>query len=129
MEQEIIWQDYLPYFTRDELSCKHCGASGVDKTALDALLKLRIDMGVAFIVNSAYRCEKHPVEVNKPHGGGSHTTGKAFDIKLKDPSRYLELVAEAYKQGFHGVGINKNFVHLDMAESRDVAPRPAIFPY
>lgn len=86
----------------------------LDMELVNRLQQLRDDIGKPITVHSGYRNE----EYNKRVGGVSssqHLLGKAADISVKgiDPtelSRYAKIV------GFKGVGIYKDFLHVDVRE-------------
>lgn len=106
-------------FKAKELSCKHCGAEGVQSRALSMLQELRDLYGKPMVVNSAYRCSKHPEEAKKEKPG-QHNAGTAFDIKCT-PAEMVELIALAHKVGFKGFGMYKTFLHIDAREQSYVS--------
>lgn len=127
-------QSPWPYFSYDELYCK-CGsctlasAKKMCPTFMEHLITLRQRCGFAFLISSAYRCEIHPAEIHKEKGG-SHTTGKAIDIRCAH-SEALKILEAAQKMGvFTGIGIQQKgnyttrFVHLDSAR-----PSPKLWSY
>jgi len=84
----------------------------IDSELLHKLQKLRDLIGKPIIINSGYRTPEH----NKKVGGAKnsyHLQGKAADIKVNGISP-SELVKYAEQVGFNGIGIYKNFVHLDI---------------
>ena len=46
----------MKYFTKEELTCSHCGASDIDAPFMEKVESLREELGFPFPVNSAYRC-------------------------------------------------------------------------
>ena len=61
------------------------------------------------------------LEVNKPNGPGTHTRGIAADIAVSDGFQRMNIVHEALKMGvFTGIGVHKDFIHLDMREGTPV---------
>ena len=107
------------YFTEQELACKHTGKSGMDPLFMADVEALRGELGFPFVVSSAYRHPTHPVEAKKKDpNGGSHTQGKAIDIKVFG-GKANELVAAAMKAGFHRIGVNQKgpyesrFIHIE----------------
>ena len=78
---------------------------------LGRLQKLRTAIGRPIIINSAFRCP----ERNRQVGGSpnsQHMLGKAVDIRVNGMTP-AQVAAEAEKIGFKGIGIYRNFVHLD----------------
>ena len=43
----------------------------------------------------------------------THVLGIACDIKVNNGSEKMTIVKEAIRLGFTGIGIAKNFIHLD----------------
>ena len=82
---------------------------------LDALRRM---LGRPLIVNSAYRDPLHNARV----GGAPlsrHKLGDAFDLRADGAIPRRELLAAAREAGFRGIGLYRNFLHLDCR------PRPA----
>ena len=100
------------YFTDLEMSCPCCGNVDMDKGFMDRLNAARGIAGIPFVINSAYRCEKH----NEFVGGknfSSHLYGYAADIScLSSLSRYKILKALCAVR-FNRIGIYKTFIHVD----------------
>jgi uncharacterized protein YcbK (DUF882 family) len=108
-----------PNFTEEEIQCPCCGCLVHNADAMLRLQTLRNLMDEPIIINSAYRCTKHNIEV----GGGSrsqHLYGKAFDIDVhnKSTEERMVLVNEALTAGFTGFGFYDNFLHIDTGEKR-----------
>lgn len=106
------------YFSVLELRCRcwsGCNAVPLQKDFLAALNRLRHDWARPLIVNSASRCKAHNEKV-----GGSpssqHLLGLAVDLRVASPNDGKALQALAEKHGFRGIGVAKNFIHLDMRE-------------
>lgn len=72
--------------------------------------------GLPFCINSAYRSVSY--EKRKGRSGKSmHCLGRAVDVSCKDSVSRYRIVNSALQAGFHGIGIGKNFIHLDDRES------------
>jgi zinc D-Ala-D-Ala carboxypeptidase len=72
----------------------------------------RMGLGEPVIVNSGYRCAEHNAAV----GGvkdSQHLAGKAVDVLVRDSAHRHKVVAQAVKNGFKGIGIAEDFVHID----------------
>lgn len=119
----------MSYFTQDELKCQHCGEYKFDNQALNELNQIREVCGFPFIINSAYRCPKHPIEEVKSKPG-EHTTGQAVDIKADGEQAY-KIIQAAMSLGVPRVGVSQKsggarFVHLGW----DVDfPNPRVWSY
>lgn len=103
------------YFTDKELACKCCGVNLMEQKFVDLLTQFRIRWGRPLVINSAYRCAKHNQEVGGTNMS-QHLKGNAVDIKVIAPDRFY-FVKLAYELGFTGIGIDKEFIHLDKRES------------
>lgn len=105
----------LKYFKESEFeNCNPpCKMEDCNPRALECLDKLRDSCGFPLILTSAYRSH----EWNVAHGRNYHSKheeGIAFDIACTNSYRRSELVFKARFYGFNGIGIYKNFVHIDM---------------
>lgn len=89
----------------------------LDTRLVDKLDELRGVCGFPFHITSGYRT---PEENKKVGGvaGSAHTQRLAVDIACTDSNKRIKIVGEAYKMGFIGIGIDKNFVHLDIADGK-----------
>lgn len=100
------------YFKRSEEWCPCCQQGGLLPDFRDKLNLARAIAGIPFVLNSAFRCEKHNQEV----GGSdtsSHLVGCAVDIKCTDSrSRWL-IVYALINAGFNRIGVGKTFIHVD----------------
>ena len=103
------------HFSEDEMKCKCCGKILIDQRLVIYLETLREKIKKPIIINSAYRCEKHNLEV----GGAKesyHTKGMAADIYVKGlTSKQLANVCKMYGL-FTGFGYGNNFLHVDVRE-------------
>ena len=120
-------------FTRQELSCRHCGELHMPVEDIDRLQRLRDKVGHVLIVSSAYRCPQHNNAVSKTGRDGPHTTG-AVDIAIHGPEAF-HLVVAALALGYTGIGVQqtgpleKRFIHLDSLPDAEGSPRPFIWSY
>ena len=101
------------YFTDDEIQCK-CGCGFILKqTAFFWKINtLRGIVGHPIRVNSWCRCDIHNLSV-----GGSSTSShpKGLASDLSTPTEYIKyrILLAAGELYFRGVGVGKNFIHLD----------------
>ena len=102
----------LRYFTLDEFNCTHTGENNMSPEFLVALDNLRHECGFPFIITSGYRSIDHPIEAAKAVPG-THSRGIAADIKITNGQQRYLILKKAYELGFTGIGIAKDFVHLD----------------
>lgn len=104
------------HFNLREFQCRHCGQVKVDSRLVNKLQMFRYIVGQPITITSGYRCPTH----NKNVGGApksKHMEGIAADIRVEGmtPKQVAEL---ADKSGFTGIGIYKNFVHLDIRPNK-----------
>ena len=107
------------HFKRSEFQCKCCGQyRNIDIKLLNGLEILREKINKPIIINSGYRCEKHPLEINKMKTG-MHTLGKAADIKIPNGITKIQLLDEIllipdFYNGGIGLPIYSNYIHVDV---------------
>jgi len=118
--QRII---FYPRQTKDQLTksfkaeefyckCGKCGIQRVDMVLVEKLQNLRDRLGSKVIINSGFRCHEH----NRNVGGvlsSQHLNGCAADIWCKNLKKALKI---AESLGFRGIGVYKDFLHLDNRE-------------
>lgn len=112
----------MRYFSEDELKCSCCGNSGMDADFMALIERLREQADFPFVVTSAYRCPKHPIEAGKPNPGtGAHCTGKAIDIKVSRQRAFM-LLDLAISAGIKRIGVSQKgdgrFLHLDTCDDK-----------
>ena len=109
----------LEYFHHNEFDSPDIKNSGLlmDNDFVLLLNEARKMANIPFIINSGYRSKHH----NSLVGGksdSSHLKGLAVDIKCTNSrDRYIILHSLIYC-GFHRIGINKSFIHVDMDERK-----------
>ena len=83
------------------------------------LQALRTEIGKKFKINSAYRCPEQNTGVGGARNS-QHIKGTAVDIAVNNwsPSDRLTLIHVALQIGFTGIGVYKNFIHLDTRKIR-----------
>ena len=106
-------------FTVYEFQCSCCGICQVDSDFISRLQKLRDAVGHILIVTSGYRCPSHNSKINGSPTS-RHMIGRAADISIAgwDASKLYTFTKAALDNGFKGVGIAKDFVHIDTRESK-----------
>jgi zinc D-Ala-D-Ala carboxypeptidase len=105
------WSEY-PNFKAAEFNCRHTGYNEMKHEFMEALQRVRSDLGRPMTITSGYRHWTHPVEARKGHTTGEHTRGTCADIACTDSRMRYELVSLALKHGITRIGIAKTFVHL-----------------
>jgi len=101
------------YFSPDEFICK-CGCQKIAMNAefVSKLDELREWLGRPVWITSGFRCAEH----NRQVGGSPrsyHLKGQAADIVCESGVDRYQLLAAAIRLGFGGIGIDKNFIHVD----------------
>jgi uncharacterized protein YcbK (DUF882 family) len=113
------------HFRLEEFNCTHTNANEMDEAFLHRLDELREKCGFPFKITSGYRDASHPNEVVKAAPGtGTHCQGIAADIAVSNGVERMNIVHEALKMGFGGIGIAKSFIHVD-----DRTTTPVLWTY
>lgn len=104
-----------PHFSVAELGCqcggRFCGGEYWHAPVfLDALERVRAEMGAPLVIASGHRCPGW----NAAAGGAPLSQHKtiAADIRLAGHDRFALLDA-AYRAGFTGFGLARSFLHID----------------
>jgi uncharacterized protein YcbK (DUF882 family) len=99
-------------FKKSELACPCCGKFNMSEPFLQFIQQVRTIAGVPMPVNSGVRCREHNIEVGgKPNS--PHLDGVAVDIHIVSDTNRFYIGEAAFKAGAMGVGIYKNFIHID----------------
>ena len=101
------------FFRESEFSDRYTGEHGIKLAFVKRLNILREKCDFKFIINSGYRTRSHPIERIK-NTIGTHTLGIAADIRVTNGYQRHCIVEGALKLGFRGIGVHKNFIHIDM---------------
>jgi uncharacterized protein YcbK (DUF882 family) len=104
------------FFRLEEFNCTHTGTGGdnMDPEFLEKLDLLRENCGFSFRITSGWRAATHPAEARKAQPGtGTHCQGLAADIAVSNGFERMNIVHEALKLGFGGIGVAKGFIHVD----------------
>ena len=109
----------MRYFDIAEFDCQETGENDMSEEFLWAIDSLREECGFSFVITSGYRSRKHSIEKAK-NTPGTHAQGIACDIKVNGGVERFRIVEEALKMGFNGIGIAKNFVHVDLRKTTPV---------
>jgi len=109
------------HFTVEEFDC-HCGCGSVRKDPslispllLQDLESLRLALGRPILINSGYRCKEMNKQIPRASLDSLHCVGKAADIRVNGV-RPIEVFYYAVRVGFRGLGLYKNFVHVDVRD-------------
>lgn len=94
-------------------------AEGVNKAVMSAWANVQQKYGRSFDIVSGYRSPEHNARV----GGAKHSQhihGNAIDINtsMLSPEEKVRLIEVASAEGFQGIGVYKNNIHLDMGSRR-----------
>jgi hypothetical protein len=111
---------YIPYFTREELTCRSSGGLLLADGFAEKLLILRTQFNKPMPLTSCCRSRDY----NRKIGGSPNSfhiydhprhgfTGTcAIDISTQNPTDKDDLMTLAWQLGW-SVGVHKNFLHLD----------------
>lgn len=106
------------YFSIEEFDCQETGENEMSEEFIHKLDELREKCGFPFKITSGYRSTSHSIEAKKAKPG-RHTEGIACDIAVSNGFERMNIVHEALKLNFTGIGVAKGFVHVDI---RDATP-------
>lgn len=115
----------MRFFHPKEFACKCCSRVMISPGAAaswERLDAVRREMGCPLHLTSATRCGEH----NEKVGGvpdSMHLRGRAYDITAPYAQFKVRLVYSAGRVGMNGVGVYRDFVHMD---DRNVA-RPVFW--
>ena len=100
------------FFRLEEFNCTHTNLNKMDHDFIHRLDLLRERCGFPFTITSGYRDATHPAELRKAQPG-THNQGIAADIAVSNGFERMNIVHEALKLNFAGIGVAKGFVHID----------------
>lgn len=100
-------------FDISEFDCQETGENNMKPAFLAMIDELRNRCGFPFVITSGYRSTKHRIEMMKD-SPGLHTKGIAADISATDGVRKRKIVKEALEMGFGGIGVGRDFIHVDI---------------
>jgi len=106
-------------FDISEFRCRETGENDMKEEFIHMLDELRDRCGFPFTITSGYRSVHHTAERSK-EVPGTHTQGIAADIAVTNGFQRMNIVHEALKMGFGGIGVAKTFVHVDMRPTTPV---------
>lgn len=105
------------YFVENEFKklTPSCSIAQMDENLMEGLDELREAVDMPFIITSAYRSPDWDLSKGRT-GQGPHTKGMAVDISCPNSYFTRRVLYEALMrpQYFKGIGIGKNFIHLDV---------------
>ena len=107
------------YFKLEDFDCQETGENEMSIEVIERLDGLRSVCGFPFIVTSGYRSPNHSIEAKKEQPG-QHAQGIAADIKVVGGAQRRLLVEKALNMGFTGIGVDKNFIHVDIRTTTPV---------
>lgn len=106
--------DMLTWFKPSEFrACSpQCRIEDMDISFLERLDMLRNLCGFPLTLTCAFRAREYDLRKGRT-GNSYHCKGRAVDIYCEDSSKRAVIVKEAMRIGLNGVGIGKNYVHVD----------------
>tara|TARA_B110000008_G_scaffold276399_1_gene315592 strand:- start:270 stop:626 length:357 start_codon:yes stop_codon:yes gene_type:complete len=105
------------YFKITDFDCKETSENEMQPHFVRKLDELREKCGFPFYVTSGYRSANHSLEKVKKTPG-QHSLGLAADVYVSGGRQRMQIVKQALAMGcFHGIGVSKAFVHVDMRDS------------
>lgn len=121
---DIDWNKYphfKPDYEKGRFYC-HCNENHpayIDEDLLQILEDARQKAGIPFIIESAFRCPKHNIQV----GGrplSVHQVGRAVDIRARNGRwRYPMIKAFMKHTDIYRMGVAKSFIHVDTVKPNE----------
>jgi len=116
------------YFTREEFTCKcGCGTNKIRPELIEKLDVARKFANFPFVVNSGYRCPKHPESLKNPTS--SHIDGLAVDIQCTNSAKRAVILDALGVAGFQRFGLHQSFIHTDIGDVYGQKASPVIWLY
>lgn len=102
-----------------------CKEEDLNPILVEMLILAQHYSNYQFVINSGYRTQGYEREKGRK-GDSSHCKRIAVDISAVDSHVRYKVVASCLMAGFPRIGIGKNFVHVDLDETK---AHPIIFHY
>lgn len=102
------------YFAESEFRrCSpRCSLQDMNQETMQRFDHAREIAGIPFVINSAYRSSQWD-RARGRSGTGSHTKGRALDIRCHSDQNRFIIIAALLKAGFTRIGVAKTFIHAD----------------
>ena len=110
-----------PHFRVREFHSKHdpCDEVIVDAKLLTLLERIRNHVGKPVHINSGYRSPEYNRTLKNASPHSQHCNGKAADIWVEGVTpQQIADIAECYLGSSGGIGVYKNFTHVDVRNGR-----------
>lgn len=114
-------------FDTKQFACPDCGRMEMDIDFLNRMQTVQFGMGEPLLITSGFRCAAHNAAI-----GGSpksqHLLGLAADVSCMSAAKRWLLIMLAVRNGLKGIGVGKDFVHLDLRQGTSLLwtyPLPA----
>ena len=115
----MIDSEYItPNFKKAEFACSCCGQDNISYELVKKLQELRMEYGAPMAVTSGVRCKKFNENLKGSAKFSSHLSGKAADIAIDNSKSRYRLVNTALKMGWKRIGVARQFIHLDIDETK-----------
>ena len=102
----------------------------MDPEFMETLEKIREEVGIPFIITSAYRDPTHPIEAKKSQPGAHASEGCRHTYTRRGR---LKVYRSSVKTRCNWLGVKQHgdsrFIHLDTLEATNTRPRPWVWSY
>ena len=105
-------------FYKTEFECPCCGENEIQSTFIDRLQRARSAAGVAFSINSGYRCKRHNATVSDVGEESPHRIGRAADIRVRGSAERFAITKALLDEGFTRIAHKRGMVHVDDAPGK-----------
>lgn len=92
-----------------------CSIDDMQQVFLDKLDELRFNAGIPLVLSCAYRSVEYDKKKGRS-GKSAHCSGLAVDIRCTTGINRLKIISAARRVGINRMGINRNYIHVDMGE-------------
>ena len=105
-------------FLLSEFACPCCSRVSADFRLVSGLQGLRDAIQRPLVINSAFRCEKHNLEVGGA-ANSQHKIGTAADIHVPGMKTLDLLLAAESVRWLQGFGYGEKYLHVDVRTFRE----------
>lgn len=122
-----MYKSPYPHFAESEFQrCSpSCHWSDMSAAFMERLERFREIVAQPIYLNSAFRSMAWE-ESHHRSTTSMHTRGRAVDIRCTTNQQRLKFIRAALECGFNGIGIGRNYIHID---DRDSDMNPCMWLY
>lgn len=113
-DNNLRYQRKYKYFTDAEFQrcTPACSIQAMNSAFMRRLDTARSLSSVPFVLTCAFRSRAWDVAKGRS-GNSYHCSGRAVDIRCSNSTHRMVIVTALIRSGFNGIGIGRNFIHVD----------------